>query len=95
MPKFEWKKGTAGDNVTFEITVDQTPTSVTKWSAVSDTPDFRKSKWTPEKVESSTKITAGIPPTDKYRATLFEYEFETGKLHYTLTTQIGITAPKK
>lgn len=95
MPKFTWVKGVTGDNVTFDISVDQTPVSITKWTAVSDTPDLRKSKWTAEKVEAASKITAGIPPTDKYRATLFEYEFEIGKLKYTLTTQMGFTAPKK
>ncbi|MFO0938784.1 MAG: PhoPQ-activated protein PqaA family protein [Gemmataceae bacterium] len=78
MPNLEWKKGTSGDNVTFDITVDQTPVSITKWTAVSDTPDFRKSKWMPEKVEASTKISAGIAPSDHYKATMFEYEFASG-----------------
>jgi PhoPQ-activated pathogenicity-related protein len=95
MPKFEWTKGTAGDNTTFEIVTDQTPVSITKWSTEADTPDFRKSKWAAEKIDPATKITSGLAPNGKHRATLFEYEFAIGNLKYTMTTQMGFTEPKK
>ena len=95
MPALEWKMGTLGQNKTYDISVDQTPVAITKWQAESDTPDFRKSKWQSSKVEPMAKLSAGIEPNGKYQATLFEYEFKSGTLKYTLTTQIAIQPPKK
>lgn len=95
MPLFEWKLGKVGQNTAFDISVDQTPVAITKWQAESDTPDFRKSKWQSAKVEPMAKLSAGIEPNGKYQATLFEYQFKTGELKYTLTTQLAVQPPKQ
>jgi PhoPQ-activated pathogenicity-related protein len=96
MPKLEWKM--AGDDAkrTLSISVDQTPKSITVWTAESDTPDFRKSKWVAKKVDPSQAYhlvtnAAGA----KHTAMLAEYEFEYAGISHTLCTQIAITAPKK
>lgn len=95
MPAFEWKLGTVGTNAAYDISVDQTPLSITKWQAESDSPDFRKSKWKSAAVEPIAKLSAGIQPNGKFQATLFEYEFKSGELKYTMTTQLAVQPPKK
>ncbi len=82
-------------NAAYDISVDQTPLSITKWQAESDSPDFRKSKWKSAAVEPIAKLSAGIQPNGKFQATLFEYEFKSGELKYTMTTQLSVQPPKK
>jgi PhoPQ-activated pathogenicity-related protein len=96
MPKLTWKL--SGDELkkTIDVTVDQTPTKITVWTAESDTPDFRKSKWAASSVEAVTSSTIVAQSTNgKYLAKLAEFEFEYAGIKHTLCTQIAIVKPVK
>jgi hypothetical protein len=95
MPKIDWKMTGDESKRTIDVTVDQTPKSITVWTAESDTPDFRKSKWVAKKVEATANYTLTNTSNGKHTAMLAEYEFEYAGIPHTLCTQIAITKPKK
>jgi hypothetical protein len=77
------------------ISVDQTPRSITVWTAESDTPDFRKSKWAAKKMDVVTSCELVNEGGPKHKAMLAEFEFDYAGIKHTLCTQIAITSPKK
>lgn len=95
MPKLDWKMTGNSGKRSLAISVDQTPRSITVWTAESDTPDFRKSKWAAKKMDVVTSCELVNEGGPKHKAMLAEFEFDYAGIKHTLCTQIAITSPKK
>jgi PhoPQ-activated pathogenicity-related protein len=96
LPKLDWslkENGSAG--MAFELASDLVPRSVRKWSAESDTRDFRKAQWGASSIaapaDGNGRYTAEIePPASGFSAAFLEAEFAGDPAPFVLTTTLHV-----
>jgi PhoPQ-activated pathogenicity-related protein len=98
MPKLTWKHE-AGEGGQYALSVksDKEMKAARLWSADAEGRDFRKSEWKSTELKHSKEVTAEAEgPKQGCRVFFVECEYETGKLKYSLCTQVRIVGtPKK
>lgn len=95
LPSVSWKHGESADGrLQLSITAEPPPREVRLWRAVSDSTDFRKAKWTSEKVTAEAAM-SGIAlerPSAGHIAFFADAGYEIDEIPFTLCTQMRIAA---
>jgi PhoPQ-activated pathogenicity-related protein len=95
LPKLAWQFTDDDDRVQLHISADVNPLSVTAWSAMADTRDFRKAHWTshPAKPngESSREFVIDLKkPQSGYAAMFAEAKFDGQSMPFYLSSQLRV-----
>jgi PhoPQ-activated pathogenicity-related protein len=95
MPKLKWQHEGSNPKMRIAVQADPAPKAARLWSTISETRDFRQSKWTdrPMEVKDGTVSADMTTPEKGFTAFYAELEYELDGSPYYLTTQLRI-APK-
>jgi PhoPQ-activated pathogenicity-related protein len=90
LPHLEWEHAVQEGEQHFTITTNSAPQMARLWTALSDSKDFRESKWEPQPLNGEAdKYTGKVaPPAGKNLALFGELQFEFEGLYYSLTSRV-------
>ena len=93
LPEITWKHSdTPSGALQLSVTSNPAPKSAQLWTAISDSLDFRKSKWSSIPLKTGTSIVGDVAKPDKGNVALFaDLEYEVDGLSYHLSTQLRQT----
>lgn len=98
MPKLTWQHANADDGeLKLSVQTSTSPKAARLWVAVSETKDFRKSRWKeqPAEIGNDGKSVVGTvaPPAKGFLAFYGELDFDGDGVPFTLSTQVRVAAP--
>ena len=94
LPKVTWKHDDDAGKLRLTVAASPAPSGARLWMADSTTQDFRKAKWSEEKIatEKGGAIVGQVsPPSEGYRAFYAELDYDVDGLAYHLSTQIRVS----
>lgn len=95
LPKLVWHLDETGDKTRFELTSDVAPKVVRRWSAVSDSRDFRKAEWSSMIVRAKdggdlSFVAEVEKPGKGFSAAFLEAEFPASPMSFNLSTTLHV-----
>jgi PhoPQ-activated pathogenicity-related protein len=96
LPKLEWAlKENGGKGATFELTSDVAPRAARKWTATSDSRDFRGAQWVASSIgvptDAGGRFVAELAQPEKgFSAAFLEAEFAGEPVPFVLTTTLHV-----
>jgi PhoPQ-activated pathogenicity-related protein len=93
MPNLTWKHETVNGRLRLTIAATPAPKGARLWVAQTETPDFRRVKWTEQAMTLSNGTIIGevTPPEKGHLAFYGELDYEIDGLQYHLSTQVRLT----